>query len=256
MNNLADANRLSGTGPTSYRLSIAGAGGIDKLEAIQQYDADAWPMIIKAVDVVNVMSYDFHGAFDQGQAAPFDVSDFMSAMETSPIDPFYKSRLESHYDVISPIAKYQELGFSPSQISIGLPAYGRLVMVEQIGETGGLYQTITGTPPGQYDATGVFDYRCIQERVCHGYAQLPTDLVFINPNDNQLGNMSHTPWGYSASTSTFLTYDNAQSAQYKVCWASTQKLYGYMIWDMSGDFEPSDPNSLVGAATAALNGNC
>lgn len=256
LDQLASDNQASGTGPTYYRLSIAGAGGVDKLQTINKLAPTAWARISKAVDVVNVMSYDFHGAFDEGNESPYNVADFMAAMETSPVDPFYSNFLYRQYDVVSPIAMYQELGFTSKQISVGLPAYGRLVMVDNVSTNFGLYQTITGTPSGQYDSTGVFDYRCIQERDCHGYQELPSDMTFINPNDNLLANASHTPWGYSNSTSTFLTYDNAESVQYKVCWAMQQQLFGYMIWDMSGDFPPSDPNSLIGSATAAVLGEC
>eukprot|EP01114_Cavostelium_apophysatum_P000199 TRINITY_DN101_c0_g1_i1.p1 TRINITY_DN101_c0_g1~~TRINITY_DN101_c0_g1_i1.p1 ORF type:complete len:558 (+),score=151.59 TRINITY_DN101_c0_g1_i1:288-1961(+) len=256
LDGLGARNAREGRGATQYYLSIAGAGGVDKLAAIQQYDSTAWPVIIKSVDVVNVMTYDFHGAFDQSQQPPFDVTDFMSAMQTSPQSPFYQSQLLRQYDVIDPINAYLKLGFSSNQLAVGIPAYGRLVMIEQIGSTYGLYQTITGTPNGQYDNTGVFDYRCIQEGQCHGYAGLPSDMVFVDPDTNPLGNDSHTPWGYSQSTTTFLTYDNFKSANYKACWAMKNELAGLMIWDLSGDFPPSDPNSLVGACNEAFNGNC
>jgi len=254
LNNLAAANKKSGTGPTQYYISIAGPGGIDKLEALQKYNPNGWATVIKSVDVVNVMSYDFHGAFDQSNPPPYDVSDFMSAMVTSPEDPFYQNPLLRQYDVVSPIAMYLQLGFASTQIGLGLPAYGRLVEVASIGETFGLYQTITGTPPGQYDSTGSFDYKCIQERQCNGYTQLPEDIIFVNPTSSNLGNCSHTPWGYSTSTSTFLTYDNADSATYKTCWAKTNNFRGFMVWDLSEDFVPSDPNSIVGAAFGVVTG--
>jgi len=250
----AEKNQKSGAGPTHYRISVAGAGGIDKIDAILQINPDAYNNIIKAIDVINLMTYDFHGAFDQGQPAPYNVSDFMSAMEIAPNDPTYNAPVIGKYDVVTPTEYYLELGFSPKQLAVGLPAYGRLVMIKEIGNTYGLYQTITGTPAGQYDNTGVFDYKCIQEQQCHGYNHLPTDMNFINPNVNSFGNYSHTPWGYSESTLTFLTYDDAESATYKTCWANKLNLWGYMIWDLTGDFVPSDPNSLVGAATGALLG--
>jgi len=237
-------------------LSIAGPGGIDKLEAIQQYDQSAWDDIRQSVDVVNVMTYDFHGAFDQGNEPPYDTTDFMSAMETSPQSPFYSSPLLKNYNVLSPIEAYQKLGFPNSQLTIGLPAYGRLVEVATIGSTYGLYQTITGTPPGQYDSTGTFDYRCIQENECHGYNGIPSDMVFEDPNVNPLGNYSHTPWGHSQSTTTFLTFDDAQSATYKICWALENKFRGWMIWDLSGDCQVSSPNSLVASCYAASTGGC
>jgi len=258
LNNLAENNKKLGIlkATDSYLLSIAGPGGVDKLAAVQKYNPDAWTSVSESVDIVNVMAYDFHGAFDESQAPPFDATDFMSAMQTSPLSPFFQSPILKQYNVEDPVAMYQQLGFSNNQISIGLPAYGRLSMVATLGSTLGLYQTITGTPPGQYDSTGVFDYKCIQERECHGYNQLASDMVFVNPNSNSLGNDSHTPWGYSQSTTTFLSYDNAQSASYKCCWSISNDFRGWMIWDFSGDFEPTDSNSIVGACYSAMNGNC
>jgi len=256
LDDLALRNIKTGFGSTSYDLTIAGPGGTDKLSAILQYDSTAWTTIQQSVDWVNVMTYDFHGAFDQDNSPPYDVTDFMSAMDTSPLSPFYKSPLLKTYNLISPIQMYQKLGFPLSQLAIGIPCYGRLSMISQIGEYSGLYQEITGTPPGQYDNTGTFDYKCIQENQCHGFKSLPSDMVFIDPNTNIYGNDSHTPWGYSQSTLTFLTYDNYLSAKYKACWVAQNKLKGWMIWDLTGDFEPSDPNSIVGACFAASNGGC
>jgi len=42
---------------------MAISAGVDKSAAVEKYNPGAWAKIEKAVDNINIMAYDFHGAW-------------------------------------------------------------------------------------------------------------------------------------------------------------------------------------------------
>jgi len=259
MDSLAEENRRSGRlgAPQSYRLTIAAAAGIDVIDAIQQADPSAWSIVQQAVNYVDLMGYDFHGPWDENNGAPYDVSDFIAPMATSPLDPFYNNTKFRQFAVSNAVDTYLALGFEPGQIVVGIPAYGYLEQVSQLGETNGLWQPITGTFAGEYnDQSSEYDYMCIRGNLCHGLNSIPSDTQFVEANSSPYGNYSHAPWGYSKSQNTFVTYDDNVSVKYKCCWIMDRQFGGSMIWDLSGDFPPSNSYSIVGAIYDAFTGGC
>lgn len=225
---------------SNYILNIAAPGGVDKIAAIQNADPNAWCNVAAVTDQFDVMDYDFHGGFDQGNP-----SDFMSAVKTDPNDPYFQNPIVGKYDISDANAAYLELGcVNNLQLGNGLPAYGRASLVQQPGANKGLWQTITGVPSGQYDNTGIFDYICIALNECHGYKGIPSDMEFMPASTNSY---AQTPWGYSPSSLMFLTYDDANSARTKAELVLANDLGGMMLWTLSGDAPVNNPASLLGA---------
>lgn len=144
------------------------------------------------------------------------------------------------------------MGIKPSQIILGIPTYGRLVAVSGAGTTHGLYQPITGTPKGEYDDTGVFDYRCIVSHDdCYGSsATLLSNLSIYTKTP--LNRFSHTPFAFDATRNNILTYDDADAASFKTNWAKSQSLAGVMYWSYSGDLPATADNSLIHRSYLAL----
>lgn len=241
-----------------YYLTIAAPAGIDKIQDIQNADPNAWNAVMKAVDYVDVMTYDFHGGWDLNSAA-----DFMSAMQLDPQnDPTAKDPVTGQYDVNDAIAAYLKLGFKPSQIIVGIPVYGRLSNVTQMGDKNGLYQIVAGTPKGEYDQggdipSGMFDYKCIMDSsTCkNNSAPLLSGLQIIKVGKSAYNQYSHTPWGYIASQNQFLTFDDADSTAFKANWVKANHLAGVMFWEFSGDLDENNPQSLVNVAYQALKTN-
>lgn len=235
---------------TQYYLSIAAPAGVDKILAIQQADPTAWKKITAAIDYLDIMTYDFHGAWDQ-------YADFQSAMQIDlSKDPYIADPMVKHYNVRDALMAYGMAGVPASKVVIGLPAYGRMMNVQQSGgDLMGLYQTSTGvTPEGEYDwadpahpITGMFDYKCIADNsACHFSPgiNLLDGLVKIdvtNPN----AQFSHTPWGFIPGKNQFITYDNVDSVRYKAEWAMQHKFAGVMFWEFSGDLPGNNPQSLI-----------
>jgi chitinase len=230
-----------------YQLTIAVSGGVDK---IKNLSSQQWQVLNKIVDQIDVMTYDFHGAFDQGVTG----SNFQSAMGLDPqADPSFSSPILGQYNVNDALDNYLQMGVPPSKLVIGIPLYGRMMSIASLGDHKGLYQPIIGTPLGEWDdlqsgPTGLIDYNCIiDDKYCGHAYQLPA-LTFMQPLKNSEGHYAKTPWGYSDNL--FLTFDDATSAAYKSNWAKNKGLLGVMLWDCSGDVDINDKRSIIAAISA------
>lgn len=224
-----------------YYLSIAAPAGIDKIQAIQKNDPQAWGIIQQSIDYAHLMTYDYHGAWDQ-------ISDHMSAVQTDPNDPNASNPVLDQYNVDDSIKLYQELGFNNSQLVIGYPAYWRTEFVTSSANNG-LYQNTSGTTPnGQFDNTGVFNYACVANGECFDGIASPDDLqMFFDP-------YCQVPYGYSESKQMFATGDNAQSIANKANIVNENNFAGMMTWTFSGDIRNfSDPNGLLNTAYRTLS---
>ena len=238
------------TDSTHYYLTVAVAAGIDK---ISKLSPTQWQTIAATVDDIGVMTYDFHGAWDQGQTG----SNFMSAMALDPaLDPTVNNPILSHYNVIDAMDAYVSRGVPKEKLIVGIPVYGRMMNIEAVGSNDGLYQTITGTPPGEWDNqqsgnTGMVDYACIVEPThCGNGFKLPA-LTLMQPTEKNPGQYAFTPWGYASNL--FITYDDDQSAAYKAYWLIQNGYAGVMLWDLTGDFNASDERSLVNSIYIIFN---
>jgi chitinase len=235
-----------------YYLTIAAPAGIDKINA---FTAQQWQQIATIVDYIDVMTYDFHGGWDQGSVG----SDFMSAMSLDPtLDPTTKNPTLSKYNVIDAIKTYLDNGVPANKIVLGIPLYGRMVNIASAGQNQGLYQTITGVPAGEWDNqqsghTGMIDYKCIVDSTaCGNKSQfvLP-QLTLVEPTADNLGKYSKTPWGYA--NNLFITYDDINSSDYKAQWLLQKGLAGVMFWDLTGDFPANNQNSIISSVDNVLN---
>ncbi len=112
---------------------------------------------------------------------------------------------------------------------------------------GGLFQTVTGAGFGDYE-NGFLDYKCIMNPInnpatgCDSDKPLAgiTSLAFYNSTTNvttfnQYGKDSLQPWAYSATTNSFMTYDDQWSAVEKAKAVKASGLGGTMYWELDGD---------------------
>ena len=118
-------------------------------------------------------------------------------------------------------------GFPPSQITLGLPWYGRTWSGVSCGGGGdpatGLGCAATNAGPGTWE-NGVVDYQDVK--------------------DNYLGQPGWTyawddttknPTLYNAGLGQFITYDDAQSIAAKVQFAKDEGMLGVMVWELDAD---------------------
>jgi chitinase len=128
-------------------LTIAAPGGEDKFELIEL------DQIHQHLDFINLMTYDFHGAWETNGP-----TNFMAPLYGSPNDP--STGVVKNYYADYAVQAYLNAGVPANKLVLGVPFYGR-------GWTGvtnandGLYQSATGPASGQYDP-GVNDYKVLK----------------------------------------------------------------------------------------------
>ncbi|MBJ6765795.1 glycosyl hydrolase [Myxococcaceae bacterium JPH2] len=195
-----------------YLLTIATGASPDLLMNKQETKA-----LSDVLDWINVMSYDYHGAFES-------TVNFHSPLYRVTGDPMASTGFYTD----ATVAKMLELGVSPSKIVLGIPFYGRgWGNVPNVNN--GLFQT--GTPTkgtwddGQSGLTGVFDYKDLKanyERAGSGYTK------YTHPESKQA-------YVFNPSAKIWISYDDAQTLNAKADYILGKGLGGAMFWELSGD---------------------
>lgn len=181
-------------------LTIAAGAGIDKIRVTNPGAYAA------SLDFINVMTYDFHGAFDP-------ITNHHSALFASPQDP---STGDAHqYNSNDAIEAFLSRGVPASKLSLGIGFYGRGWTNVAAGANHGLYQSGSAAP-GTYEA-GIEDYKVLK----NFNGAIYTDSTAM------------ATWAYNGTT--FWSYDTPANIQTKMNYVKTQGLGGAFFWEFSGD---------------------
>lgn len=202
-----DARRVALARSEPFFLTIAAPAGpaiIDHLDPVG---------IAASVDWINVMSYDFHGAWEN---------------VTGHNAPLHQGTGDANvgWNVEAALRTYLDRGVPSSKLVMGVPFYGRSWQGVAAGGASGLYQAATGAGPGTWE-NGVLDYADVAAHYVGqpGWAALRDATAGV-------------PYLYNASTGVFVTYDDATSLRAKRALADDLGLGGVMVWEMSAD-DPS-----------------
>ncbi len=191
-------NQLNAVRP-GLLLTVAVGAGIDKIRVTNP--AAYHPYL----DYINVMTYDFHGAWEPR-------TNFHSALFAASDDPstgdvrFYNSN--------DAIQAFLDRGVPASKLNLGIGFYGR-------GWTGvpninnGLYQTGSAAP-GTYEQ-GIEDYKVLKNLAWPSYS-----------HPQSMGR-----WIYNGTT--FWNFDTPASIADKMQYVRTRNLGGAFFWEFSGD---------------------
>jgi len=214
-------NAITARNGRNYGLTVAIGAGIDKI--VQTTPA----VYSQYLDWINIMSYDFNGAWAaQGPA------NFHSHLYHDPASP--GRGIETSYNLNSSVVNLLTRGVSPEKIVIGVPFYGR-------GWTGvpatnnGLWQSATSPAPGTYEA-GIEDYKILKKA---------PGTLFTHPVAKQ-------SWKYDSVSKTFWSYDTPAVIRDKVNWAKARGLRGVFSWSLEGD---TSDGELTGAMAAYTGGD-
>ena len=199
-----DARRMTLARAEPFLLTIAAPAGpaiIDHLDPVG---------IAASVDWINVMSYDFHGAWEN---------------VTGHNAPLHQGTGDANvgWNVEAALHAYLDRGVPPSKLVMGVPFYGRSWQGVSAGTTSGLYRSATGAGPGTWE-NGVLDYADIAAHYVGkpGWSALRDATAGV-------------PYLYNASSGVFVTYDDATSLRAKRSLAGALGLGGLMVWEMSAD---------------------
>jgi chitinase len=180
-------------------LTIAPGAGVDKIAATDpgQYH--------QYLDFINVMTYDFHGAFEPR-------TNHHSGLFASPNDP--STGNVKFYNSNDAIEAFLERGVPANKLNLGIGFYGR-GWTNVTNVNNGLYQTGSAAP-GTYEA-GNEDYKVLKDR---------PGTVYTDSN-------ARATWKYDGNT--FWSYDTPAMVTEKMNYVKAQNLGGAFFWEFSGD---------------------
>jgi len=202
-----------------YELSIAAPAGPSNIANIEL------DQIHQHLDFINVMTYDFHGTWE-------NVTNFHSALYETAAEPepWVGAKDLNVHDVLQ---VYLAAGVPPDELVMGVPFYGR-GWKDVPDVDNGLYQTASWNPPPGTWENGVFDYEDIAENY----------LAAGSGYTRYWHNEAMVPWVYNPSLAEpiFIGYDDPQSLAIKADYIKQNNLGGVMFWELSGD---DDDDTLV-----------
>lgn len=167
------------------------------------------------LDWYNVMSYDYHGAFDDP-----------NTVGTGANAPLLEDSVPNGtFDIKDTVESYLKANIPTEKIVLGLPTYGRSYVVED-RITDGFGKPFSGPgPAGPGTLTpGILSYFEILEKLNSG------ELNVERWDDATL-----TPYACSTKTGLWVTYDDEESLGYKVSYLIEKKLGGAMVWAVDLD---------------------
>ncbi len=190
-----------------YLLTIAAPAGYSKIANLEPAPLAA------ALDFINVMTYDFHGAWDSatGHNAP---------MYPTPGDPSNPLQAE-RFNVDYATRAYLDSGVPPSKLVVGVGFYGRGWGCVT-GGTNGLFGTSSCALQGSFEP-GSFDYK-----------DLAANYVNRNGYTRYWDASAQVPFLYKPGGG-WISYDDPESIGIKSDYITANNLGGAMFWELSGD---------------------
>jgi chitinase len=163
------------------------------------------------VDWVNLMTYDFHGDWD-------DVSGHHA--------PLYDEAGEASTGMLSvndTVKAFMDAGIPARKLVMGIPFYGR--SWTECGVTNNGLGQACGKGAKGVIADGIHEYGNLEKQ---GWLNGNGFVRYWSDN-------AKVPWLYKKSTGTFVTYEDPESIRYKTDYVKAKGLGGAMLWELSQD---------------------
>ena len=172
----------------------------------------------QSFDWLNVMSYDYHGAFDD----PIKIGTGVNSpllQDSTPSGPF---------SIKNTVDTYLAAGISADKMVLGMPTYGRGYTVSNPGglASNTSYGQPFSSPSPAGPATqvpGVLAYYEVAQQIASGSLTQKWDAATL------------TPYAYNSTSGEWVSYDNPDSVAYKTAYVNAMKLGGAMIWSIDDD---------------------
>ncbi len=181
---------------TEFILSIAAPAGENRYKRIELDKA------VSYLNWVNLMTYDFRGAWDK---TTFHTANLYDS-ESSPS----ALNLSTHKTVQA----YLDAGVPAEKLVVGFPFYGVGWSVTS-SDSNGLYQVVK-------ESVGHSSYRFLANLLADSHTRYWDDD-------------SKAAWLFDGDT--FWTFEDAEVASHKVSYIKEKQLAGAMVWSLSGDDE-------------------
>ncbi len=201
----------------SYEISAAVPGGYDKIENLDI------PGLAENLDFMNLMTYDFYGAWQ-------NTTGHLAGL----FDP-----TGAQYDVTTAVDLYLEAGVDPSKLVLGLPSYARAWQGVNVDDPSEAWNSSSGGgAPGTYPGVepAYYEYKDLLSRL----QQQDSDWGLYYDDNAQAAFL------YNPTLGIFSSFETPSTIALKSEWAQSLGLGGVMFWDTSGDSNTSE--SLITAA--------
>ena len=215
---------------TYYSLSAAVTTNHNKIAYINP------EVTAPLLDSVNVMSYDFHGAFDPitGHNAPL----YANTQDQDQL-----------FNVDSAMKEYVNTWKVPkSKLLMGIPYYGRgwgdVDPIQVVNGLPGLFAPGSATVHGTWDDVG-------QNTGTHPWYVLK-EKAASEEYGRYWDTESKVPYLYSLEKKELLTYDDPESIRNKVDYINREGYGGAIVWDISGDTPDHELGNIVKDAFKTL----
>ncbi|XZG70853.1 glycosyl hydrolase family 18 protein [Chitinibacteraceae bacterium HSL-7] len=195
-----------------YGLTVAIGAGKDKIDMTET------AVYHKYLDWINVMNYDYNGAW-----AAQGPTDFQSHLYADPNNPQYidpktgERSLVSWYNTNDSIQLLLKGGVPANKLVVGVANYGRGWTGVAAGPNGdGLYQKATAGAKGTYE-TGIEDYKVLK---------------------NAAGTLRYHPvtkQSYKFDGNNWWSYDTPQDIALRAQYVRDNNLGGLFSWSLDGD---------------------
>ncbi|MCO8243701.1 glycosyl hydrolase family 18 protein [Haladaptatus sp. AB643] len=192
-----------------YLLTAAMSADPDKAEGLD-HAANA-----EALDYASIMAYDYHGAFD-------DYTNHDAPLYAKSSDP---SPRAADFNVNASMNYWANTAFDASQLSMGMPFYGRSFANVTSSTNDGLYQSFDGAASGTWG----------QDNGVKEFWDINQNLEPSSAYDYYWDDTAKVPWLYSPSKDIFITYDNERSIGAKTDYAVDNDFGGVMFWAFAND---------------------
>lgn len=167
------------------------------------------------LDRLNVMAYDYHGAFDQpkitGVNAPLN-------QDTNPQSTFF---------IAETLNNYLQNGVPPNKIVLGMPTYGHsyagVVGLNSNDSGPGKPFTSAGPAGLSTGSPGLLAYFEIADMTTTSQLAFGTDTP------------TSTAYGYNLSTAEWVSFDTPDTIALKTQLAKEKQLLGVMLWAIDDD---------------------
>lgn len=186
-----------------YALTAAIGAGTEKIAQTEP------ALYSQYMDWVNVMSYDFHGAWESS-------TNFHAPLYHDSADP--STGVLAKYNINDAVTALVAAGMPRNKILLGVPFYGRGWKGVGAGPTAnGLYQAASGPAPGLYEA-GIEDYKVLKDKAGTRWYHPVTKQLFLFTSGGE-----------------WWSYDDPTVISTKMQYVRDQSLRGAFSWELDGD---------------------
>jgi GH18 family chitinase len=175
------------------------------------------------VDSFEIMTYDYHGAWDNTTGHHTALYSNMNGVNDS--------SFKNYFNVDSQVNYVLDKGINASKVKIGVALYGRyytgVVFPDVVDPTMPYFKVNGGALPSGIDSSKFKNGIIL-------YHDIITEVTASNGWELYYDTTAHAAFAINRAKGMFLSYDSLQSIDDKIAYAKSKNIGGIIIWDAIG----------------------